>query len=123
MKITRIESNPISFKYKSVLKSEWLKGNMPTVKYGIYGGELTSKNITLEHLQPKSLKGKTELANLALAVDVNNWQRGSKPLKDMFSKDNFIQYTEQFKDINLPEFNGLKYIESITKTIERLLKG
>ena len=41
MDIRHIDTIP--FKYKSILKTEWLKGNMPTVKKGIYGGILTPK--------------------------------------------------------------------------------
>lgn len=56
MKINQI--TPISFTYKSPLKTEWLKGNMPSVTHGIYGGILTKDNITLEHIKPHSKGGK-----------------------------------------------------------------
>lgn len=113
---------PISFTYKSVLKTEWLKGNMPSVTHGIYGGILTKDNITLEHIKPHSKGGKTELKNLALAVDVNNFNRSAKPLNQYLTKEMFEQYIEQFKNIFLPDFNGKEYVENLTKTVERLLK-
>ena len=40
---------------------------MPSVKYGLYGGELNIDNVSLEHLKPHSWGGKTEWGNLALA--------------------------------------------------------
>ncbi|MBQ2391369.1 MAG: HNH endonuclease [Clostridia bacterium] len=120
MKITPVK-NPISFKYKSVLKSEWLKGNMPTVTKGIYGGELKPYNVTLEHIKPHSKGGKTELNNLALAIDINNWGRGDKPLKTFFSRIIFDQYCDQFKGIKLPDFDGDEYVKSIYKTVEEEL--
>lgn len=120
VKINQI--TPISFTYKSVLKTEWLKGNMPSVTHGIYGGILTKDNITLEHIKPHSKGGKTSLKNLALAVDENNFKRGSKPIGQFLTKEMFEQYIEQFKNIFLPDFNGKEYAENLTKTVERLLK-
>lgn len=119
MRIRPVDTTP--FKYKSVLKTEWLKGNMPSVKHGLYGGELTKKNVTLEHLKPHSKGGKTELRNLALAVDVNNFERSSKPLGTCLSKDMFEAYCKQFEDIKLPNFDGKSYIINLAKTVDRLL--
>ena len=121
MKITPVQ-NPIVFKYKSVLKSEWLKGNMPSVKIGIYGGKLKPYNVTLEHIKPHSKGGKTQLPNLALAVDVNNWGRGDKPFKMFFSRAIFDEYCDQFADIKLPDFDGKAYVEALRKTVERIIK-
>ena len=120
MKINRL--TPIPFTYKSVLKTEWLKGNMPEVTKGLYGGILTKDNITLEHIKPHSKGGKTTLKNLALAVNVNNFKRGSKPINQFLTKEMFEQYIEQFKGILLPNFNGNEYVNSLSKTMERILK-
>lgn len=120
MKITPVQ-NPISFKYKSVLKTEWLKGNMPTVVKGIYGGKLKPCNVTLEHIKPHSKGGKTALNNLALAVDFNNWGRSNKPFKSVFSRIVFDEYCDQFKGIKLPNFDGDEYVKNLYKTVEREL--
>lgn len=112
----------ISFCYKSILKTYWLKGKMPSVTHGIYGSELTKDNITLEHLKPHSKGGRTTMSNLALSKNINNWIRGNKPLSEFLDKDIFEAYCEQFKGLKLPFFNGDNYIKEITKTIERLLK-
>lgn len=113
---------PIAFQYKSPLKTQWLKGNMPTVKKGLYGGKLTKKNVTLEHIVPHSQGGKTTIKNLALAVDENNFKRGANPLQNYLTKDMFEQYIDQFKNIKLPDFDGNRYIKQLSKTIEGLLK-
>ena len=120
MKISFIK--PIAFQYKSPLKTEWLKGNMPTVKKGLYGGELTKKNVTLEHILPHSQGGKTRFENLALAVDKNNFKRGAEPINKFLTIDMFNEYIEQFKNILLPDFDGNKYIEQLTNTIKRFIK-
>ena len=115
--------NNVSFGYKSVLKTEWLKGHMPSVTKGIYGGKLTKKNVTLEHIIPHSRGGKTEIANLALAVDVNNFHRSNRPLKDYFDPIEFQEYLKQFEGINLPNFNGRIYIDRLTKVVKRVLRN
>ena len=121
MNVTPI-SHPISFKYKSVLKTEWLKGNMPSVKYGIYGGELKPDNVTIEHIKPHCKGGKTELKNNALAVDIMNWARGCKPLRWFFSRAIFDKYCDQFTEIDLPDFNGKQYVKELRETVEEVLR-
>ena len=120
MKIFTI--NPISFGYKSILKTHWLESKMPSVKYGFYGGKLTKDNITLEHILPHSKGGRTTMANLALSQNVKNWERADKPLIQFFNKEAFEQYCEQFKGIKLPFFNGDEYVKQIVKTVQKLLK-
>ena len=115
-------ANPITFGYKHMLKTYLLEGKLPSVTHGIYGGELTKDNITLEHLKPHSKKGRTVLGNLALSKNINNWKRGNKPIGIFLNKDIFEQYCEQFKGVKLPFFNGDEYIKQITTTIGRLLK-
>lgn len=121
-KLAPLAMDTVSFGYKSPLKTHWLKGEMPQVEYGVYGGKLTKKNVTLEHLQPHSKGGKTNLNNLALAVNVNNWERSSKPFSQYHDEEAFRNYCDQFKDVHFDDFDGLEYIEGITKTAERLLK-
>ncbi len=120
MKITTIL--PINFGYKSILKTLYLEGEMPEVKYDIYGNKLTKKNVTLEHLCPKSQGGKSDLHNFALCQDTFNWSRSSKPFKNYFNPEAFEQYCKQFDGVKFPGFDGKKYVEAITKTVERLLK-
>lgn len=113
----------INFKgYKSILKQEWLKGNMPEVKKGIYGGILTRDTISLEHVKPVSKGGKTDIFNLALADKQLNTLRGNKPLKFFLDKDKFVEYLEQFEKINLPNFSGKQYIKGLIKTIIQVLE-
>ena len=120
MLITPIQR--INFGYKSILKTHWLNGKMPSVTHGIYGGKLTKDNITLEHLKPHSKGGRTSLNNLALSVGENNWKRSNAPIGEFLNKETFEAYCEQFKGIKLPYFNGDNYIKEITKTVERLIK-
>ena len=120
MKIT--PTFPIPFGYTSIIKTAWNKGLMPSVQIGIYGGKLTPKNITIEHVLPISKGGKTTLSNIALATYSNNIKRGSKPLKWFLDMDIFEQYLKQFEGVKIMGFDGKKYIEVLTATVERILK-
>ena len=110
----------LSFRYSNPLKTLYKKGQLKSVKTGFYGGELTKKNVTLEHLKPHSKGGKTELSNLVLATDENNRKRGNKPLKDFLNPENVKKYLEQFKGIELEGFNGNRYIRLIKETLRRI---
>ena len=113
---------PISFQYRSVLKTEWLKGNMPEVTHDMAGNLLTADNITNGHMQAHSKGGKTNLGNLMLETKDYNFMKGNQPFSKFFTKEGFDAYCEQFKSICLPNFDVLEYIARITKTAKRLLR-
>ena len=120
MKINPI--SPIVFGYSSIIKTLWKKGELPTVKRGIYGGELTPKTVSLEHINCRCYNGKTELNNLALATKELNELRGNKPLRFFLDGDKFVEYIKQFEGVNLPNFNGKDYIAGLIKTIIKTLE-
>lgn len=120
MKVNFIK--PLQFGYKSVLKTEWLKGNMPTVTHDMAGNLLTRANVTNGHMLPHSKKGATALYNLMLETKEYNFSKGNQPFSKFFTKEGFDAYCEQFKDIKLKNFDGLEYIKKITETASRLLK-
>jgi len=111
----------VSFGYKNILKTQWLKGNMPSVQKGFYGDVLTKRNVTLEHLKPHSKGGATALHNLVLASDAKNFERSNYPLKDFINLDAMEEYLQQFEEIKLKDFNGKEYIKAIRKTVSRLI--
>ena len=111
-----------TFGYKHLLKTYWLKGKLPTVTKGFYGGELTKDTVTIEHLKPHSKGGKTEWKNIVLSENTKNWSRGNKPLSSVFDKEAFNTYCEEFKGIKLPYFNGDEYVKQITNVVNKLLK-
>ena len=106
--------------YNSILKTNWRKGKLPSVKYGFYGDKLTQCNLSLEHLHPHSKGGKTELSNLVLASQEKNNLRGSRNIKQFADKQTVLFYLEQFRDIRIPGFDGNKYIRNIKATLKGL---
>ena len=117
-----MNAQAINFGYKSILKTYWLKGKMPTVLYDMGGNLLTKKNVTLGHMLPHSKGGKSCLANYMLETAQYNMNKGNQPFSKFFNSDAFKAYCEQFKSVDLPDFSGKGYVEQITKTAERLVK-
>lgn len=118
----RIESTDIAFGYSNILKTLYKKGKLSSVKYGFYGDEINKKNVTLEHLLPRSQDGKTELKNLVLASANKNQERGVCPLSEMLNWEYAGRYFEQFRNVVVDGFDGNKYIEMAMETIKELLK-
>lgn len=119
--IEPINSNQLSFKgYQHPLKTLFKKGQMPSVKYGLYGERINPDNVSLEHLKPHSWGGKTELGNLALADRKANAARGSRPLASYLSWDMLEAYLQQFNFRIKDKFNGYEYQDKIRTTCEQL---
>lgn len=122
MRITPVK-NPIVFTYKSVIKTEWLKGNMPSVKHDIGGNLLTKENITNGHMLPVSKGGKTNLKNLTLETLSYNQMKGNKPFSWFFDIKNFMRYCDEMAKVDLPNFKGIDYVRGIIETAFELIKG
>lgn len=121
MRIQPIQSNNTTFGYSHALKTAWKKGQLPQVKKGFYGEKLTKKNVSLEHLKPKSQGGKTQWDNLVLADNKINNERGDKPLSEYINYKAMGEYLDQFKNIKVRGFDGNKYIAMILETVGGLL--
>lgn len=133
--IPRIETNPITFGYKTTVSKLFREGKLPSVVKGFYGGvlEIDPKSLqraSNEHLQPKSLGGVTELKNIVLATVENNNKRGNEPLSLFFKKDKADEYWEQFVDLiveykkgnKVKIFDGNRYVEDSKKTVQKILE-
>jgi endonuclease I len=113
------------FGYKSELKTRFLRGELPEVKYGFYGGKLTNENVSLEHIQARSRGGASSIHNYALATKKTNNARGNIPFKK-YIKDNprfnktIDRYLGQFDDELI--IAGVKYKQKIIETLFRLMK-
>lgn len=110
-----------TFGYSHQLKTLYKRGQLPQVKRGIYGERLTLSNVSLEHLQPISQGGKTELKNLALTSKKANNDRGDKPLKEVLNFKALAAYLEQFKNLKIGSFDGNSYIKSLLENIGEIL--
>ena len=113
----------VSFGYSNILKTLYKKNKLPSVRYGFYGDELTKGTVTLEHLKPRCKGGKTELCNLVLASANKNQERAARPLSEMLNWECVGRYLEQFRNVQVGDFNGNHYIQMILRQIKRLLRN
>lgn len=111
-------SNNISFQYSHPLKTAYKRNLMPEVKYGIYGKKLNKKTVSIEHITPHSLGGKTSWDNVFLADRYENSARGIKPEKEVFTNEMIIKYLKQFISVKNKFVDGMQYIKTICKRFE-----
>ena len=104
---------PISFGHKSIIKTLYKQGELPTVVKDIYGKPLTTDTVTLEHIIPKSKGGKSNLKNYALANAEDNFRRSSDNILKHTTKNNINEYLDQFSGIVKQGFDGDLYIKNI----------
>jgi len=117
-----------TFGYHHYLKEMYRKGMLPSVTLDIYGGRLTPRNVTLEHLVPHSMGGPNTLRNYALATKENNNARGCEDLNNFLSLKTIQAYLEQFRNLSVTykdekgsiKFSGNRYIEFIRATLNKL---
>lgn len=123
MEVNKVDN--VSFGYKTLLKDLWMKGELPTVKYGLYKKKLTKKNCSNEHLIPHSLGGPTSPSNIALADKFINNARGNKDIRMFLTVEDIKLYLSQFVDVVVKKnkkviFSGNEYIKGIIPTFEKL---
>lgn len=109
----------LSFGYNNQLKTLFLRGKLPSVQYDISGRKLTKKNVTLDHVIPKSKGGPSNMSNYTLATYEFNQLKGNKPMKDFLTIENLTRYIKQFLDVHVDNFWGNKYIKDLLETLKR----
>ena len=113
------DEKSLSFGYSNQLKTLFLKGKLPSVQYDISGRKLTKKNVTLDHVIPKSKGGPSKMENYTLATYEFNQLKGNKPMKDFLTIENLSRYIKQFIDVHVDDFWGNKYIKGLLETLKK----
>ena len=108
-----------TFQYSNELKTLFRKGLLPTVQVDVMGNKLTKKNVTLDHIIPKSKGGKNVTGNYMLAEKKFNWGRGNAPLTDWATYTGILRYLNQFAGVRVRNFIGNNYIAEVLKTLEK----
>lgn len=108
-----------TFGYKWRVKTMWLKGKLPKVKYDVSGRKLTKKNISNDHIVPHSKGGRTCDENLMLATKEFNQLRGDKSLNEFITAKGLAKYLSQFANTKVDDFDGDVYIKQIVNTIRK----
>ena len=115
----KLEQVQPTFTYSNKLKTLFKKGLLPTVQVDVAGNKLTKKNVTLDHVIPKSKGGKSYTGNYMLATRKFNWTRGNDHLLKWATPEGLIKYLNQFIGVRVKGFIGNEYITEILKTLEK----
>ena len=108
-----------TFTYSNKIKTLFKKGLLPSVKVDAAGNTLTNKNVTLDHIIPKSKGGKSYTGNYMLATKKFNWDRGADPLLQRVTTEGLLTYLNQFIGVRVKGFIGNDYITEVLKTLEK----
>lgn len=115
----REDNSGVSFGHSNQLKTLWKKGKLPSVQVDVMGRRLTNKNVTLDHIIPRSKGGKNTTENYMLATKEFNHMRGNEPLRNFLGTQNLIRYLNQFINVRIEHFIGNKYIQDVLATLKR----
>ena len=113
------DKQKVSFGYSNKLKTLFKQGLLPTVKVDAAGNRLTRKNVTLDHIIPKSKGGVSCTANYMLAEKEFNNMRSNEPLLDWVTMEGIMRYLNQFVDVKVKGFNGNEYIAKVLRTLDK----
>jgi hypothetical protein len=119
MLIDRIQGN-ITFGYSNILKTEFKKGHLPSVKKGFYGDDINVDNVSLEHCKAKSKGGASVLSNYVLTSKRMNNLRGNDDIRNYFNPKTAQEYLEQFLNVKIGNIRGKDYIKMILNTLKEL---
>lgn len=108
-----------TFTYSNKLKTLFKKGLLPSVKVDAAGNKLTKKNVTLDHIIPKSKGGKSYTGNYMLAEKRFNSERGADSLFQWTNMEGLVRYLNQFIGVRVKGFVGNDYITEVLQTLEK----
>ena len=81
------------------------------------GNKLTVKNVSLDHVIPKSQGGTSTTDNYVLATKAFNSFRGIVPLALLITKEMFDKWAKQFEKVVVCGIPGPEYTKIIAKKI------
>ena len=105
-----MEIQSITFGNKSILKTEFDRGNIP-LKRDITGHKIKRRESSLDHTIPKSKGGKSDLYNYTIMNPIMNNKRGNKPIKQFIDLESLIEYILVMLNVNTMDLNGVDYLK------------
>ena len=112
MKSQLVQPNQLTFQYSHKMKTDFKKGRLP-IKFDMAGNKLTVKNVSLDHVIPKSQGGTSTTDNYVLATREFNSSRGVIPLALLITKEMFEKWAKQFEKLTVCGIPGPKYTKMI----------
>lgn len=116
-----MEIHPISFGNKSILKTEFDRGNIP-LKRDITGHLLIKGETSVDHTIPKSKGGASNLYNYSLMNPIINNKRSNKPIKPYIDIEAFAEYIKVMLDVKTMDLDGVDYLRGWLRNFLKALK-
>lgn len=106
----RVTFDNINFGYKSILKKEFLNGNIK-IKKDITGHKIDKKSVTLDHTIPLARGGKSVLGNYSLMNGLINKIRNTNTLKGFIDIPSLLDYIIEMMNTKTEFFDGIEYLK------------
>ncbi len=116
-----IQLNNIAFGYHSPMMREFKKGKIP-LKCGAYGGKITSKNASHEHIIPHSKGGPDTQSNYLLTTKELNEARGCEPFIKHVNWIALLEYFSVMLRTKTDKFDGVEYTKGAITNILKAIK-
>lgn len=107
--------------YSCELKRLYKKGKVK-IDYSFYGGPLSKKKVSIEHIIPRSKGGESCQANYVFCNSKQNTERGNNPLINYIDWEAVGIYLKQFEGVRAGGFNGDQYIQDVLGAIRDALR-
>ena len=108
MRVNNIQ--PITFGYKSILKQEFLNGNIK-IRKDITGHKIDKKSVTLDHTIPLARGGKSVLGNYSLMNGLINRIRNTDSLKGFIDVGSLLDYIIEMMSVKTENLDGIEYLK------------
>ena len=121
MKVQKTQPYNPTFQYHSKLMDAYKNGNLK-LKKDAYGGKLTPKNASHEHIIPRCKGGADNMTNYIITTKELNHKRGIRPFKEVVEVEPLLEYFDAILNSKCDDFDRIKYIKDIIKTMLRALR-
>lgn len=121
MRVNQTPPYSPSFQYHSKLMDAYKSGRLK-LKKGAYGGKLTPKNASHEHIIPHSKGGADNMTNYIITTKELNHRRDVRPFKEVVEVEPLLEYFDAILNSKCDDFDRIRYIKDIIKTMLRALR-
>ena len=104
--------------YNFELKRLFRQGKLPKDLIDLGGNKITQRNLSGDHIVPKSKGGKNTKDNMTIATKQFNSMRGNRPLKEVVTFENAIKWALKMMEIKVEGFDGVQHVKDVFKVLD-----
>lgn len=107
--------------YNFKLKKLYRQGKLPKDLIDMGGNKITQKNLSGDHIIPKSKGGKNTDDNMVIATKQFNSMRGNRPIHEVVTKENLAKWADIY--LGLKPIDGFDFVEYVRGVLRNFYKG